>query len=233
MSQLNYEMDYYLSTTSTLVDPVDQSYYPQAYLLDSPQSSIDIDAFLSSIELNNDNFFNELSSIDLSSIDFASTSSSLVPMSIEDSLFANTELNSFDLNQVLEQAQPESPIFGQKRKASVDSLSDDYSDTNSSSESTICITQKRSKRVKTMSSDGYDDEVKKRSNKEAALRYRQKKLKQKEELFRERDEFERENQDLKKKIDDIQIEINFVKNILVEMLLKKNLLSNINLTTSK
>lgn len=219
MSQLNYEMDYYLSTTttttSTLAASVDQLYYPLVPL-ESPQSPIDIDSFLSSFELDNQDFFNELNTIDLTS---------LVSFSNEDSL-SNTELNTFDLNQVLEQTKCELPKFGQKRKASVDSLSDEYSDSNSSLESTLNIkSHKRTKRIRASTSDN-DDDLKKRSNKEAALRYRQKKLKQKEQLFCERDEYERENQVLKKKIDDIQVEINFVKNILVEMLLKKNLLSN-------
>ena len=70
---------------------------------------------------------------------------------------------------------------------------------------------------------------KKQSNKEAAIRYRQKKTKEKETLFQERDSIERENRELKKKIDDVQTEINFVKNILVEMLLKKNILSSLEL----
>ena len=62
---------------------------------------------------------------------------------------------------------------------------------------------------------------KKQNNKEAAIRYRLKKVKEKFNLFATRDSFKNENEDLKKKIEDIQIEINFVKNILVEMLLKK------------
>lgn len=67
---------------------------------------------------------------------------------------------------------------------------------------------------------------KKQSNKEAAIRYRQKKQKEKENLFHTRSLLEKENQELKSKIEDIQVEINFVKNILVEMLFKKNLFSN-------
>lgn len=62
---------------------------------------------------------------------------------------------------------------------------------------------------------------KKQSNKEAATRYRQKKNKEKEDLFTTRELYKKENNELKKKIEDIQTEINFVKNILVEMLLKK------------
>lgn len=63
---------------------------------------------------------------------------------------------------------------------------------------------------------------KKQSNKEAAIKYRQKKMKEKYDLFKTRDGLKSENEDLKKKIEDIQLEISFVKNILVEMLLKKN-----------
>ena len=62
---------------------------------------------------------------------------------------------------------------------------------------------------------------KKQSNKEAAIRYRQKKIKERLDLFATRDNLKNENEDLKKKIQDIQLEISFVKNILVEMLLKK------------
>jgi hypothetical protein len=63
---------------------------------------------------------------------------------------------------------------------------------------------------------------KKQSNKEAAIRYRQKKMKEKYDLFKTRDGLKSENEDLKKKIEDIQLEISLVKNILVELLIKKN-----------
>jgi len=46
-------------------------------------------------------------------------------------------------------------------------------------------------------------------------------MKEKFDLFKTRDGLKSENEDLKKKIEDIQLEISFVKNILVEMLLKK------------
>jgi len=82
----------------------------------------------------------------------------------------------------------------------------------------------KSKRSRRSPGEGKE---KKQSNKEAAIRYRHKKTREKETLFHERDSFESENRELKKKIDDVQTEINFVKNILVEMLLKKNILSNL------
>ena len=66
--------------------------------------------------------------------------------------------------------------------------------------------------------------VKKESNKEAATRYRLKKLSEKDKLFESRMHLEKENDDVKKKIELAQTEISYLKNLLVQMLLTKGVL---------
>lgn len=68
------------------------------------------------------------------------------------------------------------------------------------------------------------DPTKKESNKEAATRYRLKKLTEKERLFETRMGMESENNDVKRKIEIAQTEINYLKNLLVQMLLTKGVL---------
>lgn len=70
------------------------------------------------------------------------------------------------------------------------------------------------------------DPTKKESNKEAATRYRLKKLSEKERLFETRMLLENENSEVKRKIEITQTEINYLKNLLVQMLLTKGLLGN-------
>lgn len=64
---------------------------------------------------------------------------------------------------------------------------------------------------------------KKQSNKAAAIKYRNKKLQEKELLFAECNEYAKKNSELKKKIDEVQTEISFIKSLLVEALIAKNL----------
>lgn len=65
--------------------------------------------------------------------------------------------------------------------------------------------------------------VKKReSNKQAAIRYRNKKLREKDQLFAECDELAKRNVYLKKRIDDVKTQIGFIKGLLVEALIAKN-----------
>jgi hypothetical protein len=65
------------------------------------------------------------------------------------------------------------------------------------------------------------DPIKKESNKEAATRYRLKKLNEKDQLFETRIHLEKENDQVKKKIELVQTEINYLKMLLVQMLLSK------------
>jgi hypothetical protein len=62
---------------------------------------------------------------------------------------------------------------------------------------------------------------KRESNKQAALRYRNKKLKERDELFNECERYAVKNDLMKKKIDDIQTEISFIKSLLVDALIAK------------
>lgn len=62
---------------------------------------------------------------------------------------------------------------------------------------------------------------KKQSNKVAAVKYRNKKLKEREILFAECEEYEKKNAELKRKIEDTQTEISFIKSLLVEALIGK------------
>jgi hypothetical protein len=63
---------------------------------------------------------------------------------------------------------------------------------------------------------------KKESNRAAAIRYRNKKLKEREELFAECELYAKKNADMRKKIDDTLTEISFIKSLLVEALVTIN-----------
>lgn len=69
------------------------------------------------------------------------------------------------------------------------------------------------------------DPTKKESNKEAATRYRLKKLSEKDRLFQTRMCLENENNEVKRKIEMASTEINYLKSLLVQMLLTKGTLS--------
>lgn len=86
---------------------------------------------------------------------------------------------------------------------------------NSSSNESYVTSKDKVKRVRGSRVD------KRESNKAAATRYRNKKLKEREDLFTECDEYAKKNADLKSKIDDIQTEISFIKSLLVEALISK------------
>ena len=84
---------------------------------------------------------------------------------------------------------------------------------------------KRQKRLfSDLESESFTNPIKKESNKEAATRYRLKKLSEKDTLFETRMHLEKENDNVKKKIELAQTEISYLKNILVQMLLTKGVL---------
>jgi hypothetical protein len=72
------------------------------------------------------------------------------------------------------------------------------------------------------------DPVKKESNKEAATRYRLKKLSEKDKLFETRIKLEKENDNVKKRIELVQTEISYLKTLLVQMLLTKGVINSSN-----
>lgn len=63
---------------------------------------------------------------------------------------------------------------------------------------------------------------KKESNRNAAIRYRNKKVKERDDLFAECEQYAKKNADMKKKIDDTLTEISFIKSLLVEALISIN-----------
>jgi hypothetical protein len=63
---------------------------------------------------------------------------------------------------------------------------------------------------------------KKESNRAAAIRYRNKKLKERDELFAECERYAKKNADMRKRIDDTLTEISFIKSLLVEALVTIN-----------
>jgi len=75
--------------------------------------------------------------------------------------------------------------------------------------------------------------IKKECNKEAATRYRLKKLSEKEQLFETRIHLEKENDQVKKNIELVQTEINYLKNLLVQMILTKGIIDNTTNSTTQ
>lgn len=75
------------------------------------------------------------------------------------------------------------------------------------------------------STDSSNGVFKKDSNKEAATRYRIKKMSEKDQLFETKVHLEKQNYDTQKKIDHVQTEINYLKNLLCQVLLTKGILS--------
>lgn len=63
---------------------------------------------------------------------------------------------------------------------------------------------------------------KKESNKAAAIRYRNKKLKEKDRLFSECEEYAKKIREMKQKVTDAQNEISYIKGLLVEALVIKS-----------
>lgn len=68
------------------------------------------------------------------------------------------------------------------------------------------------------------DPAKKDANKEAATRYRLKKLSEKDQMFEKRMILEKENDDVKRRCEIVHTEINYLKNLLVQMLLTKGVI---------
>ena len=81
--------------------------------------------------------------------------------------------------------------------------------------------ERRYSDVSANNSGSSNDPIKKESNKEAATRYRLKKMNEKDQLFETRIHLEKENDQVKKKIELVQTEINYLKMLLVQMLLSK------------
>ena len=86
--------------------------------------------------------------------------------------------------------------------------------------------ERKQRRMSTDTSS--EDPLKKESNKEAATRYRLKKLSEKDKLFETRVKLEKDNDHVKKRIELVQTEISYLKNLLVQMLLTKGVLNSSN-----
>lgn len=74
--------------------------------------------------------------------------------------------------------------------------------------------------------------IKKESNKEAATKYRLKKISEKDKLFETRFNLEKENDSKRRQIELVQAEINYLKTILVQFILTKSCLNNNNNTAT-
>ena len=95
-------------------------------------------------------------------------------------------------------------------------------DASSSSSSVTGAKSSKGRRVnQTSGSVTKVSKSKKESNKAAAERYRNKKQMEKLELFAECERDEKRNRELKAEIEEVQVELNFIKNLLVEALLAK------------
>lgn len=129
-------------------------------------------------------------------------------------MLLNPATNSFNLDTSLSIMSPSatmthSPIYMDDETSSYQSSSNESSIVSKSTRKSSSTNVKR-----------LTD--KRESNKQAALRYRNKKLKERDELFNECQKYAIKNETMKKKIDDIQTEISFIKSLLVEALIAKN-----------
>ena len=97
--------------------------------------------------------------------------------------------------------------------------------TRSSNIKNKCANNSDNRRSKRRISTDSSGTYKKESNKEAATRYRIKKLSEKDQLFETKVHLEKQNDDTQKKIDHVQTEINYLKNLLCQVLLTKGILS--------
>lgn len=70
------------------------------------------------------------------------------------------------------------------------------------------------------------DPTKKDANKEAATRYRLKKLSEKDQMFETRMMLEKENDEVKRRCELVNTEINYLKNLMVQMLLSKGVVND-------
>lgn len=112
-----------------------------------------------------------------------------------------------------------------------DSDADSNSDDDSSSERAFSEGLKKRRRSGSMSrtrktSGALHNPIKKESNKEAATRYRLKKISEKDKLFETRFNLEKENDSKRRQIELVQTEINYLKTILVQFILTKSCLKN-------
>lgn len=65
----------------------------------------------------------------------------------------------------------------------------------------------------------------KKTNKQAALRYRLKKVNEKDKLFEAKDYLEKQNDNIKREIDHVKTEIDHLKTLIVQILMLKGIMS--------
>ncbi len=153
------------------------------------------------------------------------------------------ELAMFDLENQLVEAKPiinnRQPCNLKRSTFQIDNDCSDYGADLYNSDPTNTTrrsTRNRNKKTKIDSDPldlAYDNNTnsssnfgsKRFSNKDAATKYRMKKLNEKDKLFETKTILEKENDDVKKKIDHVQTEVDYLKNLLVQMLLTKGILN--------
>lgn len=118
-----------------------------------------------------------------------------------------------ELGNVLGQITP-TDVMSVESPGSSDSYDDE--DDSSSRHSMETPSDRGLKRTRARTID------KKQSNKVAAVKYRNKKLKERDELFAECDKYASRNAQLRKMIEETQTEISFIKSLLVEALIARN-----------
>lgn len=84
----------------------------------------------------------------------------------------------------------------------------------------ICSKPKKSKQTQRLQSRNILE--KKEANKAATVRYRSKKVKERDELFAQVSEYSKKNSELKQKIENLQSEIGCIKNLIIQIYVKKN-----------
>jgi len=196
---------------------------PKSYSLDNKKRkrSLDSDDYEQNLSANSEN----------TSV-IESNENSLDSSGLNDSTFLNrkslNKKSSKRFNQSVEENSNNSSSFEDDEfLTNIDENSNDREFINYvrryERESSMSV--KRQKRLLSdLDSESFTNPIKKESNKEAATRYRLKKLSEKDTLFETRMHLEKENDNVKKKIELAQTEINYLKNILVQMLLTKGVL---------
>lgn len=173
-----------------------------------------------------------------------------ISVSPKDHVETNNKLNNNKSNLLVSTSR------NYKRKRSCeeyDNDEDNYECTNSSSNNTSSLNSNensldfdemqplnkkqivlssRMNSIEYQQSDRCSKFTSKDSNKDAASRYRLKKINEKDHLFETRVNLEKENSDVKRRIDIVKAEINYLKNILVQMLLNKGYLDSSRLNGS-
>jgi hypothetical protein len=242
------DSDFYPIQTALISSVENQSSSAQNDVLTSIADELDFDLSFNFL-LENENFFHISNDIDFNSISTnqdssanTTTISDLIDStpSISDLLqadfsqFDTSEFEAFtaespDSVRIDLISQVDTPYDSNSNLMSVNPIVFQLEEESTSqfslacaspaSSMTSCASRSVKKSAKNKVISGRVD--KKESNKAAATRYRNKKLKEREDLFVECEMYAKKNTILKGKIDDLQTEISFIKSLLVEVLIRK------------